>query len=509
MTLDEISKSLGLRKKENRGSTLTYGTVSKINQDRTYEVKIAGADVATTCARLAGADIGDTVMVAITKTGYAVVIARLGGDLDAVDAAKTATNFVTAQTENGQIFVHPEGDTQSGVLIGQDIKIIRAGVAVATYSDSVKIGQDPRIEIGDDNIEFYKHGKKAFCIGTEDTNPYDEKYDWYTEGRTFDWYKNAPLIFKYYSGAVTEDPTFSLLYDPETMAASYSGDYFGFTRANSSTSADMYTYTITKAGSSSTTQLVRVEFCRHSDESPHFTFGTREQAGYKNGAFSTSIGIGNLVTGSVGTAVGEENKVKNRSGIAIGRDNELTAHRCIAVGNSNSCARHDSIAIGIGLETNNDGTTFIGTYNEKEIGGNAEATVIFGAGDSDSDRKTVLAIGKITRAYCDIITTGRMQSAQEYKEIQMTNGTSGAIALHRKGDIVSVYMQGAKLYGGASDRLIATLPEGFKPPRQTMVQLGSSADGLIFIDSDGSVRCRHTSATLQQVWGYATYVAWH
>ncbi len=104
--------------------------------------------------------------------------------------------------------------------------------------------------------------------------------------------------------------------------------------------------------------------------------------------------------------------------------------------------------------------------------------------------------------------SGRVTSGKESTEIALSNGASGSIYLHRKGDIASVYITGAKLGAGAENRTIATLPEGWRPVRQTAIPIDGSSDALLFINSDGTISCRYNSSTQRQIWGRVTYIAW-
>ena len=108
----------------------------------------------------------------------------------------------------------------------------------------------------------------------------------------------------------------------------------------------------------------------------------------------------------------------------------------------------------------------------------------------------------------DISATGRVTSGKESTEIQLTNGASGYIYLHRKGDIASVYITGAKLGAGTVNRTIATVPEGWRPVRQTAIPIDGSSDALLFLNSDGTISCRYNSSTQRQIWGRVTYIAW-
>ena len=72
-----------------------WGVVTRQNRTASgdvtsYEVALGGDEGTMTCRKLAGADVGDTVMVTLTKTGMAVVTGTVDGDKDAEAAMTTA-----------------------------------------------------------------------------------------------------------------------------------------------------------------------------------------------------------------------------------------------------------------------------------------------------------------------------------------------------------------------------------------------------------------------------------
>ena len=72
-----------------------WGVVTRQNRTASgdvtsYEVALGGNEGTMTCRKLAGADVGDTVMVTLTKTGMAVVTGTVDGDKDAEAAMTTA-----------------------------------------------------------------------------------------------------------------------------------------------------------------------------------------------------------------------------------------------------------------------------------------------------------------------------------------------------------------------------------------------------------------------------------
>ena len=94
VTLNDLAKAMNLGKDKTVSDEHVYGEVKAINADRTYQVALNGSDTTTRCARLAGAKVGDTVLVTILKNGYAVVTSTVGGDTDAEDAQETADSIL-------------------------------------------------------------------------------------------------------------------------------------------------------------------------------------------------------------------------------------------------------------------------------------------------------------------------------------------------------------------------------------------------------------------------------
>ncbi|HBB62045.1 MAG TPA: hypothetical protein DCZ61_09720, partial [Lachnospiraceae bacterium] len=238
-------------------------------------------------------------------------------------AANTATRYVTAQTESGQILVHPEGDTKNAVLIGQDVQIIRNGTVVATYSDDVRIGKADSAHAG-----ITESGMAVYSAGGADKVA--EFGDRVKIGGTENYIELIP------NPSGSED-SLTICTAGKYIAIKADGD-------------DVYN-TIT---------------------GKHLEF-------------------------SVG-----DNLTEEPYNISI-----------------------DSHGAGIlGIE-------------------------ILGA----------------------LKASGRITSGKESTEIALSNGASGSIYLHRKGDIASVYITGAKLGAGTVNRTIATVPEGWRPVRQTAIPI--------------------------------------
>ena len=81
-----------------------WGVVTSQNKNAqgkvtSYEVALGGDEGTMTCRKLAGAEVGDTVMVTLTKTGMAVVTGTVDGDKDA-EAALTAAEAVQTNVDD-------------------------------------------------------------------------------------------------------------------------------------------------------------------------------------------------------------------------------------------------------------------------------------------------------------------------------------------------------------------------------------------------------------------------
>ena len=70
-------------------------------------------------------------------------------------SSQTATSYVTDITGGG-VFVHPDGDTQSGVAITDAVNIVQDGVSVAEYGSSLRIGKEgeARLSFSGDTLLF-------------------------------------------------------------------------------------------------------------------------------------------------------------------------------------------------------------------------------------------------------------------------------------------------------------------------------------------------------------------
>lgn len=108
-----------------------------------------------------------------------------------------------------------------------------------------------------------------------------------------------------------------------------------------------------------------------------------------------------------------------------------------------------------------------------------------------------------------VAATGRVTSGKESTQIALSNNASGNLELYRKGDIVMAIIAGGKLSAGTNSRVIGTIPEGWRPPRQVQMILdGTSSFSHIFINSSGQVICNYTSGSGLTVYAKVTYIAW-
>lgn len=96
-----------------------WGVVTRQNTNSqgkvtSYEVALGGDEGSMTCRKLAGAEVGDTVMVTLTKTGMAVVTGTVDGDKD---AEKAMTAAETAQTDIDAIEDLVGDGDESGITV--------------------------------------------------------------------------------------------------------------------------------------------------------------------------------------------------------------------------------------------------------------------------------------------------------------------------------------------------------------------------------------------------------
>lgn len=82
VSLERIADTL-YPKPEPKSST-AYGTVSSVNPDGSYQVRLNASATTTRCAKLCDAEAGDRVLVLIQANGHCAVIGRVGGSMGAV-----------------------------------------------------------------------------------------------------------------------------------------------------------------------------------------------------------------------------------------------------------------------------------------------------------------------------------------------------------------------------------------------------------------------------------------
>lgn len=149
-----------------------WGVVTRKNTNSqgkvtSYEVALGGDEGSMTCRKLAGADVGDTVMVTLTKKGSAIVTGTVDGDKDAENALTAATE--AQQTAEAIEDLVGDGD-ESGIVITTQYYLstsnteptggtwqdtLPAYVAgryywtktVTTYADGSEVESDPILDI--------------------------------------------------------------------------------------------------------------------------------------------------------------------------------------------------------------------------------------------------------------------------------------------------------------------------------------------------------------------------
>ena len=169
VTLDDMANALGFKTPQDVKGFAAYGEVKGINTDETYQVSLNGSTTTVKCARLAGAHVGDVVLVTVLNNGYAVVTGCVGGDKDALEALEksgaTLQHFwhdlagahVTEVTQE-EYLDDPE-NAGGNTLITSDGMAIRDGTtALATFEDGgITIGktEETHTEFNTDGLKFY------------------------------------------------------------------------------------------------------------------------------------------------------------------------------------------------------------------------------------------------------------------------------------------------------------------------------------------------------------------
>ena len=150
-----------------------WGVVTRKNTNSqgkvtSYEVALGGDEGSMTCRKLAGADVGDTVMVTLTKKGSAIVTGTVDGDKDAEDALTAATE--AQQTAEAIEDLVGDGD-ESGIVITTQYYLSTSNTTptggswqdtlpayvdgryywtktVTTYADGSEVESDPILDVG-------------------------------------------------------------------------------------------------------------------------------------------------------------------------------------------------------------------------------------------------------------------------------------------------------------------------------------------------------------------------
>lgn len=237
---------------------------------------------------------------------------------------------------------------------------------------------------------------------------------------------------------------------------------------------------------------------------------------------STEKGTNSVALGTDGTASGNSSMAEGNLSVASGDYSHAegdgttaSGKRSHAEGNSTTAAGNGSHAEGIGSEANGNHShaqnectiangiaqTVIGRYNKTDT----DSAVIIGNGTDDTNRSNAIKIGWDG----SVQSSGRLQSAKETKTVQLSNSASGTMELYRKGDLVMAIIAGGVLSAGTNNRVIGTIPEGWRPPRQIQMMLnGTSSYSNIFLNSAGQITCTYTSGSNMTIYSRAEYIAW-
>lgn len=157
-----------------------WGVVTRQNKNAqgkvtSYEVALGGDEGSMTCRKLAGADVGDTVMVTLTKKGSAIVTGTVDGDKDAENALTAATeaqqtvddlsdtvdgieDLVGDGDESGitvktQYYLSTSNTTPTGGSWQDTLPTYVAGryywiKTITTYADGSEVESDPILDVG-------------------------------------------------------------------------------------------------------------------------------------------------------------------------------------------------------------------------------------------------------------------------------------------------------------------------------------------------------------------------
>lgn len=186
-TISDLANTLFSSKKE-KGDISFYGVViPPINEDGSYNVKIADAEDTVKCDKLVGANVGDTVRVVIQKSGRAVVTETVGGDRDA-EFGKNVAQYVWTKTgtseEAGVHITEVPQENFESEATGGNVLIKSAGIYIRqgltkllqVLSTGITVGPENswHIFIGSTGITFYNGPLSRLSI-TYDTDADESK----------------------------------------------------------------------------------------------------------------------------------------------------------------------------------------------------------------------------------------------------------------------------------------------------------------------------------------------
>lgn len=239
------------------------------------------------------------------------------------------------------------------------------------------------------------------------------------------------------------------------------------------------------------------------------------KAGTTAGTNSVTLGTDGTASGDRATALGNKTTASGDTSYAEGNQTTASGDYSHAEGELTTASGDDShaegsatSAVGMFSHAQNQGTvangqaqTVLGKFNKPDT----TSAVIIGNGANYDAQSNALTVGWDG----SVQSSGRLQSVQESKTVQLSNGASGSLELYRKGDIVMAIIAGGKLSAGTNSRVIGTIPEGWRPPRQIQIILdGTSSFSYIFINSSGQVICNYTSGSGLTVYAKVTYISW-
>lgn len=214
-----------------------------------------------------------------------------------------------------------------------------------------------------------------------------------------------------------------------------------------------------------------------------------------------------------------DSEVSGDECFVVGNNNIVDGVRCNAIGSNNTVGGYGVTAIGNNLSSAEG--FVVGQYNDPDVTGavfqvgNGYHTTQ-GAHNHTAFFVSTDYIGMYEDFYAhknqyvtgNIECSGRITcTKREIVNVQLTNGASGTVNFYRRGDVVQITMAGIKLSGGSNNRVIGTIPAGWRPARQMTMYDGTNND-YVLINSDGTITCRHTASTAYTVYAGMTYLVW-